>query len=447
MIIQKRFRAARLGQVERKRYVARRDACMKIQAAVRGHVARLQYMKKRESAIKLQAAFRGFRERQRYARLQQAALVVQRRYRAKWLRSVFRQAFLMIRSATVVIQAYRRGQIAREERRRRMFAVLKLQAWWKGCVQRKRYAVEKQAVVTIQRWYRATRRVRQAKTQFVVVKNAVVTLQKAWREHRLRQVALKHQAAVLIQSHVRRMLAQRSYRRDVTRITHLQALCRGFLTRREVAMKRAATHKIQAWWQATVLARRCRREFLLQVGAAVVMQSLWRGYRVRVYYRLAVQHVVKLQALFRGCVQRRKYLTLRDAAVFTQRKLRAKALCRKQREAFLAQRASSVILQRTFRGWRERERRRRVAAAVCLQSYVRMLSVRREYQRVKTAAVTLQSAVRACQARQELKKKKAAVLCIQVADTNHITPNLFYFISFFFIFIFYKLIFKASDCL
>ncbi|XP_076455078.1 uncharacterized protein LOC143289805 [Babylonia areolata] len=411
--LQRHIRIFLQARQKQREFVRVQEACVKIQSAYRGHLARQRYVRCQRGMVRLQALVRARQERRRYLALHTAVLLCQNRYRARRIGQVFRSAFLIIREAAVVIQKHMRGHRLRQELQRQRSSAVLLQAQVRGWLQRRQLTEQRQAAVCLQQQWRAKRAGRMSRQNFMLTRCAAVTIQRGWRRHQQTQRQNAHHAATVIQKHVRRYFVQSKFRSDMVKIVRLQAAARGFLVRRSASEQLCAVRVIQRRWRETLLVRQCRHKFLLMREAAVVIQSVFRGHRARVDFSLAVKRVLLLQAMFRGCLQHRKYLQLRQTVLALQRRVRSKLIGQQERNSFLQKRRCAVCIQTALRRWRSRREERKTQAATCLQAYIRMLPVRRRFLRLKAAVTVLQSALRGHIARQAVHQRKAAILQIQ----------------------------------
>ncbi len=82
---------------------------------------------------------------------------------------------------------------------------------------------------------------------------SAVAIQRRWRgvlgrreARRLRVERRKRMAAMRIQALFRRRLAQKQFRRDVSRVVTIQAVARGYIARKALRRARTAATRIQA---------------------------------------------------------------------------------------------------------------------------------------------------------------------------------------------------------
>uniref|UniRef100_A0A4W5QGG6 Methyl-CpG binding domain protein 3b n=1 Tax=Hucho hucho TaxID=62062 RepID=A0A4W5QGG6_9TELE len=145
------FRAGQVALLERLRAERLRAAGVIIQSWVRGWLGRRRYIKTRWATLTIQRYTRGALARRLadILRYTKAALVIQKTYRMV----AIRQMFLMIREATVTIQAFTRGLLARRQYRlvrKRWHKAVLLQSAVRGWLTRRAYRRVRAAIVLMQ---------------------------------------------------------------------------------------------------------------------------------------------------------------------------------------------------------------------------------------------------------------------------------------------------------
>uniref|UniRef100_A0A674ELA7 Methyl-CpG binding domain protein 3b n=1 Tax=Salmo trutta TaxID=8032 RepID=A0A674ELA7_SALTR len=144
------FRAGQVALLERLRAERLRAAGVIIQSWVRGWLGRRRYIKTRWATLTIQRYTRGALARRLadVLRYTKAALVIQKTYRMV----AIRQMFLMIREATVTIQAFTRGSLARRQYRLVVAerAAVLLQSAVRGWLARRAYRRVRAAIVLMQ---------------------------------------------------------------------------------------------------------------------------------------------------------------------------------------------------------------------------------------------------------------------------------------------------------
>nr|XP_046208191.1 unconventional myosin-Vc-like isoform X1 [Oncorhynchus gorbuscha] len=151
------FRAGQVAYLEKLRLDRLRKACLTIQKHVRGWSHRRKFLRMREAAIVLQQYVRGQRQICKTvtaAALKQgwASVVIQRYWRSYLTRQIYR----MVRSSSIIIQAFARGWIARK-RYKKMVEVQKaliLQKYARAWLARRRFQSLRRLVHNVQLSYR-----------------------------------------------------------------------------------------------------------------------------------------------------------------------------------------------------------------------------------------------------------------------------------------------------
>ncbi|KAM8890735.1 unconventional myosin-Vc [Spinachia spinachia] len=151
------FRAGQVAYLEKLRLDRLRGACATIQKHVRGWCQRRKYLRMREAAIILQQYIRGkksIRKTVSAAALKQgwATLVVQRYWRGYRMKQIFQ----VVRLASITIQAFTRGWMARK-RYKKMIEVQKalvLQKYARAWLARRRFQTMRRLVINVQLSFR-----------------------------------------------------------------------------------------------------------------------------------------------------------------------------------------------------------------------------------------------------------------------------------------------------
>uniref|UniRef100_A0A4W3K579 Assembly factor for spindle microtubules n=1 Tax=Callorhinchus milii TaxID=7868 RepID=A0A4W3K579_CALMI len=237
--LRKETRAARLIQAAWRKYKVSRElqilqvrnqaACV-IQAAVCRFLYRQHFKKKTNATIIIQAHWQGYVARRK----------------AKQLRMTKVQA--VQNAAATVIQALFRGHQARQLVNK-MQAARKIQAWFRASVVRKRYKAMLKSVAFIHGQFR----IKQERSRFLKVRTATITIQQGWR----RTIEMQKAACQI----------QHEYR--------------GYKERKKFLGQKLAVLAIQRLFRAWQLEKNEKLKHEKRTRAAVILQAVWRGLRVR----------------------------------------------------------------------------------------------------------------------------------------------------------------------
>ncbi|XP_070763709.1 unconventional myosin-Vc [Enoplosus armatus] len=151
------FRAGQVAYLEKLRLDRLRGACVTIQKHVRGWRQRRKYLRMREAAIILQEYIRGkrtIRKTVSAATLKQgwATVVIQRHWRGYRMRQIYQ----VVRLASITIQAFTRGWMARKQYKKMMEEqkALVLQKYARAWLARRRFQTMRRLVLNVQLSYR-----------------------------------------------------------------------------------------------------------------------------------------------------------------------------------------------------------------------------------------------------------------------------------------------------
>ncbi|KAF7656344.1 hypothetical protein LDENG_00042780 [Lucifuga dentata] len=151
------FRAGQVAFLEKLRLDRLRRACVTIQKRFRGWSHRRKYLRMREAAIILQQYICGkrtIRKTVTATALKQgwAAMVIQRRWRGYHMR----QLYQLVRQASITIQAFTRGWMARKQYKKMMeeHKALVLQKYARAWLARRRFQTMRRLVLNVQLSYR-----------------------------------------------------------------------------------------------------------------------------------------------------------------------------------------------------------------------------------------------------------------------------------------------------
>ncbi|NXJ21406.1 ASPM protein, partial [Dicrurus megarhynchus] len=469
--IQQWFRACQERDAQVHNYTVTKNAVLRIQAAFRGMKTRRLIRTMNESAVIIQRRFRTFLERKRFLSIKSAAVVIQRKYRATKLGKIQRQKYLSLLNAAVIIQsayrgfvvrkkvqkmhraatviqamlrmrkiyasyqalrlasvviqqryrAYREGKCEREKYLKLYNSVLVLQAAYRGMKTRCFLKRQHEAALTIQRNYRMYRQY----CHYRRVQWAAQLIQRRYRAHKLRKIAVQRytslkKAATYIQRAFRDMQARKQQQEMHRAATVVQKNFKAFRERQRYLSLKAATLVFQRRYRALALARQHALEYQSLRKAAILIQAVYRGARVR--RSLEHMHLAAstIQAAFRMLRDRRAYQKMRNAAMVVQNYYRSYLKGKNQRKRYLTMKSSVLVIQAAYRGMKARQELKILhVSAVVIQTSYRMYVQRRYYKQLCWAATVTQQRFRAKMAREAAMRNYAeirkAVICLQVA--------------------------------
>jgi hypothetical protein len=303
--------------------------------------------------------------------------------------------------------------------RRRQLGAIKIQAVYRGAQQRQRIQSMQHISVVVQ-----------AHARRMLVKNRYEKLVCAIRE---------------IQSFARMTVDKRRFRHCVSCAITLQAVIRGDIIRRSVAAAKATAklHGSIILLQAQTRGVLSRKEFLQSNHSLLTLQSFARMSRDKRRFHRLIIFITSLQAIVRGRIVRRSHFQAR-AIHFNLRRsrmIRLQAAFRGslQRKRFKRVVAGFVLFQALFRGSLVRTQLSLTdAKVVMIQSFVRAkIAVRqvrlrfllravvkaqscsrtfiqhRRYMKAKWVAVSIQKNIRGMMARGFISRQHSCAICIQ----------------------------------
>ncbi|XP_051549631.1 abnormal spindle-like microcephaly-associated protein [Myxocyprinus asiaticus] len=467
--IQQQYRAILSARQQRKSFCCLRAAAITLQSVYRGINTRKKINKRHEAATVIQAWYRMYRTRVPFQAMRLAAMVIQRQYKCHLLRREARENFLRLRNSAIGIQAMYRANRTRREIARMHFVATVIQREYFAYKERKHFLSIRAAVEFCQRRYRSILAAKKNRRDYVAKRHAIVAIQAAFRGMKVRQqVRIEHEAATIIQSHVRKHILKLRFKRlrwavsavqqrfrvnkimkqDMAALKEkknaavvLQAAYRGMKSRqtlkqmhygataiqrtfraysarrRYLALKYSAT-AIQQRYRARNAAKQQRKHFLKMCQGALVLQACYRGHKVRRTLSLQHQAAVLIQSYFRSHKEMVKYQAMRLSAVIIQSHYRSYTQARADRENYLCLRRSTLVIQAAFRGlYARRQLDEMHKASIIIQASFQLHKQRSAFKRQCWAARILQQRFRALKLRdkqvQRYQRVRNAAICLQ----------------------------------
>ncbi|XP_029474259.1 LOW QUALITY PROTEIN: abnormal spindle-like microcephaly-associated protein [Rhinatrema bivittatum] len=436
--LQKYYRAYRQGKDEREKYLLKYAAIISLQAAFRGMKAR-EHCRQIRAACVIQSFWRMRRERIRFLRLRQSAVILQAHIR-KWQQL---RRLMENKKAACVIQAQCRAHVASKQARlaykRRYSAVLVIQSAYR-LMQSRKAACQLRSVLKIQASYRAYI----ARKRFLSLKGTVIKIQALVKMKKVRKWYCDLRNTTLyVQRQYRARKCMRQHKREYRRLKEacvkLQAAIRGFLVRKQIKLWEKSAAIIQfhyrmrkerenylSMYSAAIVVQKnygykevvCERlKFLNIKRSTICLQAAYRGYRTRKALKHQHQAAVKIQAMFRAHVAKKKYVAIRQACNRIQSWYKNCKINHTVRANFLRMKRAAVTIQTAYRNWVAYRLRQKHTAAVLIQSAFRKYRAQKQFRTVKNAVQTIQQHYKACgagrRARQKYLKLYSSVLKLQ----------------------------------
>uniref|UniRef100_A0A8B9Z8A6 Assembly factor for spindle microtubules n=1 Tax=Buteo japonicus TaxID=224669 RepID=A0A8B9Z8A6_9AVES len=443
IIIQRQYRAFCLGKVQRKKYLELKKSIIILQAACRGMKVRQGLKTMHQSAAIIQSYYRMHKQQRDFRRLLLATRQIQQWFRACKERDTQVHNYMIMRSATLCIQAAFRGMKTRRLVRTMSESAELIQRRFRTFLKRKYFLSIKTAAIVIQRKYRARKLAKIQRQKYLSCLNAAVTVQSAYRGFVVRKkMQQMHQAATVIQAMLRMhkiyisyqavrlasVIIQQRYRayREGKRVREiyfklynsclvLQAAYRGMKTRcflkkrheaaltiqRNYRMYRQYCHYRKVQWATQLIQKRYRANNLKKIAvqrysslkkAATCIQKAFRDMRAKKQHQEMDCAAVVVQKNFKAFRERQRYLSLKAATLIFQRRYRALILSRQHALEYLSLRRATIHIQAVYRGIRVRKSIEHMhLAASTIQAAYKMHRNRRSYQNMRIAAIIIQN--------------------------------------------------------
>ncbi|XP_058887783.1 abnormal spindle-like microcephaly-associated protein homolog isoform X2 [Acipenser ruthenus] len=437
-VIQATWRKYRLKK-EFRHYEERTQAACIIQSAAVKFLWRRRQEKKAIAAVIIQVAWRDHvarkkaRERalERLYILQNAAATV---IQVCWKRYSAMKHFQELRYYTVVLQTRIRTKIALAAYKKILCGVVLIQKRVRACLlarkERKKYLILRTSATVIQRAFRRWKN-RTLKRQ----NSAAAVIQNAFRKWQVQRLARRNEAAVKIQSWYRMYRFQKQYFDVQQKVIKIQAWFKSCLARQLFQKRKEAVLTIQKYLKAYRLGNAERQKYLLVHKAVTVIQSYYRGMKGREFVR-QIKAVCLFESLWQMKRERVKFLHKRQSAVILQshvRRWQAQMSYQKMRKsisliqacyrAYLIKkkmqneynkiRSAATVLQTAYRGMQARKKAHILRSVIKIQAYYRAYAAQKEFRKMKEATIKIQAYVKMVQTRRRYYNLKKAVHDVQ----------------------------------
>ncbi|XP_047696666.1 abnormal spindle-like microcephaly-associated protein isoform X4 [Prionailurus viverrinus] len=253
-------------------------------------------------------------------------------------------------------------------------------------------------------------------------------IQTTWRKYKLKTDLKRHQerdkAARIIQSAVISFLSKQQLKKEINAALAIQKHWRRLLAQRKLLMlKKEKLEKVQNE-SASVIQRYWRRystrkQFLKLKYYSVILQSRIRMIIAVTSYKRYLWATVTIQRHWLAYLRRKhdqqRYELLKSSSLIIQSVFR-----RWKQHKMQLQIKATIILQRAFREWHVRKRAKEEKSAVVIQSWYRMHKELRKYIHLRSCVVIIQTRFRCLQAQKSYKRRKEAILTIQKFYRAHL---------------------------
>ncbi|EFA02970.2 abnormal spindle-like microcephaly-associated protein homolog [Tribolium castaneum] len=436
IVIQRRFRANKAGKLQRDRFNTLKEATILIQRKWRLRKTMIEYRNLRRTVVFVQIKWKAKLAARnavlQFEELKKAVLVIQRRFRANQLAKIARNNFeelkrvtvlvqrrwrekletrrqianfQALKSATVVIQRRFRAKLeARKYQILRKATVLIQQRWRATLLMRielEKYQNLKLATICIQRRFRANLARESDRNNFTNLKKSVIVIQRRFRANKAGKLQrdrfnLLKKSAILIQRKWRLRKTMIEYRNLRRTVAFVQFKWRAKLAARNAVLQFEALKKavllIQRRFRANQLAKITRNNFEELKRVTVFVQRRWREKletrRQVANFQALKSAIIVIQRRFRANLaresDRNNFISLKKATVVIQTKWRAELEMRRERNKYHRLKQSVIAIQRQCRKRLVLENKKKDAASVIIQKYVRGLLVRRKFAKFLT---------------------------------------------------------------
>ena len=152
-------------------------------------------------------------------------------------------------------------------------------------------------------------------------------------------------AARVLQGFWRTRICKIQLQQKKQSLIKIQSVIRCFVAKRRYLRIRNAVILLQRRFRVRYLGESYRKQFLAMKSASVRIQAVWRGFMTRKEAKTRRDAVTKLQAELRRVLVRRRYVKLKKTVVLLQSVYRAKIVSRIVRSWYIEQRKSCIKIQ------------------------------------------------------------------------------------------------------
>ncbi|KAA3478798.1 abnormal spindle-like microcephaly-associated protein-like protein isoform X1 [Gossypium australe] len=345
-----------------------------------------------EAASRIQIAWKNFVCRYLHKQTY-AATKIQSHYRAWHLRRSFikqKQEIIKIQSNFRRLKCWRAFQIAQKEfvcrsLQNQTFAATKIQSHFRGWQLRRSFVKQKQAIIAIQS------KLRQLKCSSA-----------------FQQYKMAARSAIIIQSCVRRWIAQRRALRCRYLTVAIQRHCRGWLARKDLLKQRDAVIKIQRAIRCVI----CQKAFHLQKLAAIEIQRAIRG-QISRNKLLGASSFCAASASSYGCNMSKGFFQSFELKLVIISVLKLQRWWRSVL-LFKLRTKSAIIIQSHSRGWIAKQKAYiERHCIVLIQRHCRGWLVRKEFSMKRDSVIKIQRAIRCLICQKAFHLQKLAAIDIQ----------------------------------
>ncbi|KAL0219983.1 hypothetical protein P9112_005636 [Eukaryota sp. TZLM1-RC] len=431
----------------RQNYLKILQSSLLISSTVRMHLGRLEFQKLKFNCVKIQSLIRTYNDRKNYQILKSSTILIQsivRKFLSK--RGSFKQ-----QSAAISIQSSIRGFLVRAGFNRQVITIRSFSSGMQAVISRRKFQDMQRKSVLIQSLIR----------KFIIKRRNI----QVWHCFNCIQCLIKfslcrrkfknlQQSTITIQKTVRGYLSRRQYFNMIPSLFYLSSLCHAKISRENLRKQLKSFTLIQCAFKSSL----AQRQFTLLKSmnirlrehsvAAVIIQSVFRGYLARQNFNEKLTSLIFLQSAIRTtfvqnqmnfnkqcieacqskikshflkqslrnrlglvcllqsiirCGQSRRYYLCNVAAMTL---FASAARSSVTRSKFLIQRSKSVVIQSIIRGFltrknlalvSEKETEEYAKFIAKIQNWSRTIILCKKLQESTSTVQNLQKMIRSCQ--------------------------------------------------